>query len=246
MIRLIIVALLLTLYIDAKCDRNAKILISTYSKVKACKNNYIIFSDGTKMVYDDGKKKSFEQRLKNADIQDMFYDKYPIGSCKTPRFNHDPGRYRNDRFFRKIYGSSASSVRKNLVRVRWLPKSLKRTVYIKVHKNIASKMRAVSNELDRLPQKYKKYLYPMGGTFNWRNIAGTHRLSSHSFGTAIDINVKYSAYWRWSKGKYRYQNKIPCKIVNIFEKYGFIWGGKWYHYDTMHFEYRPEIIKASR
>jgi hypothetical protein len=28
--------------------------------------------------------------------------------------------------------------------------------------------------------------------------------------------------------------------VEIFERHGFIWGGKWYHYDTMHFEYRPE------
>src|SRR5262245_1812136 len=27
-----------------------------------------------------------------------------------------------------------------------------------------------------------------------------------------------------------------------FEKYGFIWGGHWYHYDTMHFEYRPELL----
>jgi hypothetical protein len=30
--------------------------------------------------------------------------------------------------------------------------------------------------------------------------------------------------------------------VEIFEKHGFIWGGRWYHYDTMHFEYRPEIL----
>ena len=32
------------------------------------------------------------------------------------------------------------------------------------------------------------------------------------------------------------------EVVEIFEKYGFIWGGKWYHYDTMHFEYRPELL----
>jgi hypothetical protein len=32
------------------------------------------------------------------------------------------------------------------------------------------------------------------------------------------------------------------KIVDVFEKHGFIWGGKWYHYDTMHFEYRPELL----
>jgi peptidoglycan LD-endopeptidase CwlK len=28
----------------------------------------------------------------------------------------------------------------------------------------------------------------------------------------------------------------------VFEKHGFIWGAKWYHYDTMHFEYRPELL----
>jgi peptidoglycan LD-endopeptidase CwlK len=39
-----------------------------------------------------------------------------------------------------------------------------------------------------------------------------------------------------------YQNKIPIEIVKIFEANGFIWGGKWWHYDTMHFEYRPELL----
>ena len=32
----------------------------------------------------------------------------------------------------------------------------------------------------------------------------------------------------------------------IFEKHGFIWGGRWYHYDTMHFEYRPEMIAIAK
>lgn len=31
------------------------------------------------------------------------------------------------------------------------------------------------------------------------------------------------------------------EVVSIFEENGFIWGGKWFHYDTMHFEYRPEF-----
>jgi D-alanyl-D-alanine carboxypeptidase len=46
--------------------------------------------------------------------------------------------------------------------------------------------------------------------------------------------------------RYPYRNEIPLEIVHIFEKHGFIWGGKWYHYDTMHFEYRPEIIATAR
>ena len=31
-------------------------------------------------------------------------------------------------------------------------------------------------------------------------------------------------------------------VIDTFEKYGFIWGRKWYHYDAMHFEYRPELL----
>lgn len=34
----------------------------------------------------------------------------------------------------------------------------------------------------------------------------------------------------------------PEEVVNVFENHGFIWGGKWRNYDTIHFEYRPELI----
>ncbi len=47
-------------------------------------------------------------------------------------------------------------------------------------------------------------------------------------------------------GSYPFKNRIPAEIVAIFEKHGFIWGGRWYHYDTMHFEYRPELIGPGR
>ena len=33
----------------------------------------------------------------------------------------------------------------------------------------------------------------------------------------------------------------PETVIKIFEKYGFVWGGTWDEYDTMHFEYRPEL-----
>ena len=34
----------------------------------------------------------------------------------------------------------------------------------------------------------------------------------------------------------------PAALVRAFERQGFIWGGKWFFFDTMHFEYRPELL----
>lgn len=73
-------------------------------------------------------------------------------------------------------------------------------------------------------------------------------MSVHSFGAAFDINVGFSDYWYNNRNKTNpkahipFKNRIPLEIVELFEKNGFIWGGRWYHYDTMHFEYRPELL----
>ena len=42
------------------------------------------------------------------------------------------------------------------------------------------------------------------------------------------------------------RNNYPQEIVELFEKHGFIWGGKWSHFDLMHFEYRPEMVKKGQ
>ena len=82
----------------------------------------------------------------------------------------------------------------------------------------------------------------------YRYIFGTKVLSPHSWGTAIDLTVKESAYWKTVAKKHPndwMDIKLPTypqEIVHIFEKHGFIWGGRWSHFDTMHFEYRPELL----
>ena len=48
------------------------------------------------------------------------------------------------------------------------------------------------------------------------------------------------------KGAIPYKNRFPLGLAGLFERYGFIWGGRWYHYDTMHFEYRPELLAYAR
>ena len=90
--------------------------------------------------------------------------------------------------------------------------------------------------------------------WSWRNIEATQSRSFHSYGAAIDILPKstggLATYWLWTS-QYNpewwavpYSKRLhpPPEVIRAFELFGFIWGGKWTVYDTMHFEYRPEIL----
>ncbi|MDR3170632.1 MAG: M15 family metallopeptidase [Treponema sp.] len=91
-------------------------------------------------------------------------------------------------------------------------------------------------------------------TWNWRTIAATESRSFHAYGAAIDLLVKTGSqdvtYWLWTSRlkldwwAIPYEKRLhpPPAVIKAFEDYGFIWGGKWIWYDTMHFEYRPEIL----
>ena len=244
----IIIALSLLLTVNnvyAVCDENAAKLIKSYPlHLRACEDNYIIWHDGHQQLYDDGQDKTFRQLLDQPDIEDMFTFSYPTGqgSYSNPLFNNDPGRIRNEEFFKYIYGRTKKAVKKNLVAIQWMPKYSGKKTYISQTNSIDKKLIQIANELDVLPKALRKYVIKTSGTYNWRVISGTKRLSAHSFAIAIDIDAKQANYWKWSGKNYQYQNTIPYEIVEIFEKNGFIWGGKWYHYDTMHFEYRPELL----
>lgn len=216
------------------------------------KNNEIIWKDGIKMPYDDFKKdKTFSQLINEADLEDQLLSMpYPKGkNVPAPKQKSDPGRVRFEPFFKKMYGASADEVRKNLTTIVWLPKTLNVKLQVTTVNDIHLKLQNISSRLDTLPHLHK-YVKNPGGTFNWRNIAGTNRLSMHSFGMTIDVNVEFSDYWRWAikaeeddgSRVIEYKNRIPMELVAIFEEQGFIWGGKWYHFDTMHFEYRPELL----
>jgi hypothetical protein len=204
----------------------------------------LVWKDGTHMPISDGRAgKSFEEKLREASISDQLALPYPKGPLASPPGpQEDPGRFRNVAFFDKMYGDcSKGEVQRKLVRVPWLPQSGGGSVEITSVNGVADKLRAVSEELDRLPAETKKYAFPSAGTFNCRVVKDTGVRSGHAWGIAIDINTHFSDYWLWS-GKRGYRNRIPYEIVAIFERHGFIWGGKWGHFDTMHFEYRPELL----
>jgi len=244
---LIVFLFLSPLPVYAKQDPIDNLITAYPDFLKGRDTDHLIWNDGERMRIDDGKSKSFKQLLDQPDIQDQFTWPYPTGhsSYAPPGFNVDPGRVRYEPLFKKMYGTTRAAVKKHLVRIKWMPKTSNKSVLITSVNGVDKKLSAISRELDALPKKLKKYADNIVGTYNWRTISGTKRLSAHSFGIAIDLNVGYAHYWKWdlkSKGKISYNNRIPREIVEIFERHGFIWGGKWYHYDTMHFEYRPELL----
>jgi len=229
-----------TIFVSKEAQIKAKLMSIYKESISSIADNVVHFKNGSSLVYDDGEEKSYQELLERSDIQDQFfedYDKSPLAAEPT----NDAGRIRSEEFFKALYGSSKQEVESNLVKVTWLPSSANKTLLFNKRNGAAKALQAVSNELDQLPREYLEFLDNIGGTYLYRTIAGSSKLSPHSFGIAIDINVAKSHYWQWSKDK-KYQNLIPQKIIDIFEKHGFIWGGKWYHYDTMHFEYRPELF----
>ena len=94
-------------------------------------------------------------------------------------------------------------------------------------------------------------------TYSNRTIQNRQRPSLHSYGIAVDILPRDRSkviYWEWVEDfredwwnvTEEQKAKVPAQVIDIFEKNGFVWGGKWYFFDIMHFEYRPELIKYAQ
>jgi len=225
-------------------------LVRAYPEALAGRSgNAILFRDGTRL--DAGKADTgvpFEQLLTQASIRDMFLIAYPAGTPSQPPVeNFDPGRFRNKAFFDYLYGDCRrDEVRRNLVSLVWLPKTWGRKIEVTRINGVDAQLRQVSAEIDALPLEIKRAAYPVAGTYACRGVADNGQPSMHAYGAAIDLNLAYSDYWLWDAGKKTrqipYRNRMPPAIVAIFRRHGFIWGGAWYHYDTMHFEYRPELL----
>lgn len=130
---------------------------------------------------------------------------------------------------------------------------------VTVHERLAEPLARVSEELralrlaDPAVTAFLAGLTEMNG-YNYRYVEGTHSRSFHSYGLAVDLVPKSyggrHAYWMWAMSKVRdfwtvpYERRwmVPAPVVEAFERNGFVWGGKWLFFDTMHFEYRPEIL----
>lgn len=94
------------------------------------------------------------------------------------------------------------------------------------HKLMLRQLRAALTEV--VDRGLADKVYQTAGCYYPRFIAGTHSLSNHAFGMAIDINSAENG--RGTVGQ------MDRTVVQIFKEWGFGWGGDWNWTDPMHFE----------
>lgn len=188
--------------------------------------------------------------LDHADLKAQLAQPYPQEPLtRPPPQDFDPGRLRSALFFERMYGSSLAQVQQNLVAVDWAPCRCK--VRFTQRNGAAAALERVGRELAQRPELAAYVSQPLG-SLNWRTIQGTSRRSMHAYGAAIDFHMPKDVhhYWQWRGCKPGQPCAYPAavlsdvrlqEVVRMFERHGFIWGGKWYHFDTVHFEFRPEL-----
>ena len=134
---------------------------------------------------------------------------------------------------------------------------------VRVHGSVAGPLEEVGRDLERLSgedPEIRAFLGSLKGLagFNWRSIDGTRSRSYHGYGAAVDLVPRSyggrQVYWRWTMENdedwyavpYSHRWMVPAAVTRAFEARGFVWGGKWLFFDTMHFEYRPEVLLLSQ
>lgn len=211
-------------------------------------NVYCVMKSGKKIIYDDKLQKDHTQKLANPDLQDMLEQDYPLDkNTDIMDKSFDPGRARHYELLNEVYGNSKQSIESNLTNLKYGYTNYQFNSKNKANTCLESALKELV-PLSKTRSDIASILYPASGTYNYRVISGTGRLSPHSYGIAIDLKSNKKDYWKWSsekQGKERLAD-YPKELVEAFENNNFVWGGKWGHFDILHFEYRPEIILKAK
>ncbi|MFA6533350.1 MAG: M15 family metallopeptidase [Patescibacteria group bacterium] len=175
-------------------------------------------------------------------LDQPYYNPSIAYKCYTPEKFIEV--YANDVTSTNCYQSVQTEVEKNITSVSILGHS------IQVHKKAYPYFKAVADELSK-NSVAKAYKINSIGAYNFRcNVNASNSsdlcnkgcvLSTHAFGISVDINWDENC-----NGCSTYT--MPMEIVDIFESYGFRWGGRYKSIfgstiDPMHFEFLYDLCK---
>jgi len=237
-------------------------------KVEFQNNDWTLLMKG-KWYYYAGGRLLPENQLANAETYRpyQFYqypEELPSLSGRTPQDIERLLNWSNNRgqnalkrsgfFLDELWrASTRAETERQLVSIKFLGKTTR------VHKAIKQKLAVIEENIRaaaKIEAAVQSWINTLGSLegYGWRNIANSQSRSYHSYGLAVDLLPKSlggkQTYWLWTSNyksdwwnvSYNDRYHPPMTVIKIFESYGFVWGGKWAMYDTMHFEYRPEVF----
>lgn len=113
------------------------------------------------------------------------------------------------------------------------------TMTLTVHKKLASQIKDIFKEMRAIRFPIKP---SCTAAYCFRQMASdSSQLSYHSYGCVVDVNWEHNGAsytsWPYKPGKDKFA--VTTKVVNIWKKYGWYWGGDWSedYFDPMHFTY---------
>jgi hypothetical protein len=134
-------------------------------------------------------------------------------------------------FYGRDYGDVSGSM------VNWtVPMSGGRVV--RVHERALPAFQQVTANLAAESAKGNFYDVRITGSWVWRRVGGSWRMSTHAFGSTIDIN--------WDTNPYSSANVLvtdmPEWFIQAWRDAGFCWGGDWQTIkDSMHFSWKGPL-----
>jgi len=207
---------------------------------------------GRPIHFQDGRMLAADRLDEAEDFDPIFYP-YPLDRLITPPPLTEIPTYSTDHL-EALFGGTESEVRRHCRSFSFLDHNLfVNTVILEPLRGVEREIREAATRdpdvvrwLEELDVAY---------SFLFRDIAKSRTRSLHGFGLAVDLVPRSyrgrHVYWQWSRvldreGWHRtplsQRWSPPHAVIQAFEHHGFVWGGKWPRFDTVHFEYRPEIL----
>jgi hypothetical protein len=112
----------------------------------------------------------------------------------------------------------------------------KPTKGVRVHKKCAASLKLIFDEIYNIfggdiAAIKKAGMHITGGGYCFRTKRGNpSQLSTHSWGCAVDFDPARNGFGDTTPA-------MDMHVVHIFEKHGWVWGGRWAKPDGMHFQF---------
>lgn len=224
--------------------------------VTSAEGDVVFFAGGRAVHFQDGRLLGRDELEQAEDFSSQFYP-YSFEPLSEPPVLTE-GLAHSTALQEILFGTTETQIRRHCTSVTFLDHRMF------VNSISVESLRAVEEEIrdaaagDPAVAAWIRELQ-ITYSFITRDVAGSDGRSLHGWGLAVDlVPASYGGkhvYWRWSRVFNRQSwHEIPVSarwsppqpVIEAFERHGFVWGGKWPRFDTIHFEYRPEIALHDR